>query len=55
MYFYDFYEKISDNFSVIYCIVVKFSSHTADVLMVILQHLFCRKNKILIEYTIVNV
>jgi len=55
MYFYDLYEKIPNNFTVISCIVAKFSSQTTDVLMVILKHLFWRKNKILIEYTIENV
>jgi len=55
MYFYDFYEKISNNCTVISCIGAKCSSQTTDVLMVILQHLFCRKNKILIEYTNENV
>jgi len=55
MYFYDFYEKISNNFTVISCIVAKFSSHITAVLMVILKHLFWRKKTFLIEYTIENV
>jgi len=41
-----------NNFTVIYCIVAKFSSHSTDIRMVILQHLFWRKKNILIEYTI---
>jgi len=47
--------KIFNNFTVISCIFAKFSSHTTHVLMVILQHLFWRKNNFFIEYTIENV
>jgi len=52
--FYDSYEKIFNNCTVISCIVAKSSSHTTDILMVILQHLFWRKKKIVIEYTLMK-